>query len=59
MQIFGRPIPTRETIRHIEAVDKAAIARVARRLLASRPTVAALGPLGQLEPYDSLAARLA
>jgi len=59
MQIFGRPIPTRETIHHIEAVDKAAIARVARRLLASRPTVAALGPLGQLEPYDSLAARLA
>jgi predicted Zn-dependent peptidase len=59
MLIFGRPIPTSETIRDIEAVDKAAVARVARRLMASRPTVAALGPLGRLEPYDAVAARLA
>ncbi|MFI4987303.1 MAG: M16 family metallopeptidase, partial [Alphaproteobacteria bacterium] len=49
MLVFGRPIPTSETIGKIEAVDKAAVARVARRLMASRPTVAALGPLGRLE----------
>ncbi len=59
MLIFGRPIPTSETIGKIEAVDKAAVARVARRVMASRPTIAALGPLGRLEPYHAVAARLA
>ncbi len=59
MLVFGRAIPTSETIRKIEAVDKAAVARVARRLIASRPTVAALGPLSRLESYDTLVARLA
>ena len=58
MLIFGRPIPTSETIGKIEAVDKAAVARVARRVMASRPTIAALGPLGRLEPYHAVAARL-
>ncbi|HUC63069.1 MAG TPA: pitrilysin family protein [Alphaproteobacteria bacterium] len=57
--IFGRPIPTSETIRKIEAVDKIAVARVAARLMASRPTLAALGPIGRLEPYEAVAARLA
>jgi len=56
--VFGRPIPTSETIKKIEAVDKAAIARIATRLTASRPTLAALGPISRLESYDSVAERL-
>jgi len=35
------------------------IRRVAARLLQSAPTLAALGPIGQLEDYDSVKARLA
>lgn len=58
MMVFGRPIPTSETIAQIEAVDKAAVSRVAARLVGSTPTVAALGPLARLEPYDSIVARL-
>jgi hypothetical protein len=34
------------------------VARVARRLLASRPTLAAIGPLGRLEPLARIADRL-
>ncbi|MFZ5792242.1 MAG: M16 family metallopeptidase [Pseudomonadota bacterium] len=45
---YGRPIPTAELLARIEAVDAAALARFARRLAASRPTLAALGPVGRL-----------
>ncbi|HLI12983.1 MAG TPA: pitrilysin family protein [Alphaproteobacteria bacterium] len=58
MLVFGRPIMTAEVIGKLEAVDRAAIARVAAQLTASRPTVAAIGPLARLEPYESFVARL-
>jgi len=56
--VFGRPIPTGEIVAQIEAVDGAAVRRVMRRLIRSRLTVAAVGPVGHVESYDSLAARL-
>ena len=43
----------------IEAVDAAQLARAARRLMAGTPTLAALGPLGQLARLESVAGRLA
>ena len=43
----------------IEAVDQAAVQRVARRLLQGELTLAALGPIDELEPLDKIAARLA
>ena len=58
MLVFGRPIPISEVIAKIDAVDQSAIARVAARLTATRPTIAALGPLGGLEPYPAVLARL-
>lgn len=58
MLVFGRPIPISETIAKIDAVDKGAVARVAARLVATRPTIAALGPLGGLEPYQAVLGRL-
>ncbi|MDK9721721.1 MAG: insulinase family protein [Rhodospirillales bacterium] len=58
MQVFGRPIPPSEVVEMIEAVDAGSVAQAARRLLASRPTLAALGPLAKLESFDSVAARL-
>jgi predicted Zn-dependent peptidase len=57
--VFGRPLPTEEIIDRIEAVDEAALLRLSGRLMGSRPTLAALGPLGRVEPFERLSARLA
>ena len=56
--IHGRPIPYAEIVARIEAVDQAAVRRVARRLLQGKLTLAALGPIEELEPLDKIAARL-
>jgi predicted Zn-dependent peptidase len=55
---YDRVIPHAETVARIEAVDRAAVQRVARRLLAGKPSVCALGPVAGLETYDSITARL-
>jgi len=58
MLIFGRPIPPAEVVSRIEAVDAAAVRRVAGRILsAGAPTVAAIGPLRRLASYDDIAAK--
>ena len=59
LHVFGRPIPPGEVTARIDAVDTDALQRVAARILASPPTVAALGPVGNLESYDDFVARLA
>ncbi|HXP31673.1 MAG TPA: pitrilysin family protein [Stellaceae bacterium] len=58
MLIFGRPLELAELVAHIDAVDAGGVERVARRLVSARPTLAALGPVGQLEQYGRLAERL-
>ncbi len=52
--IYGQPIPVDEIVRRIDAVDTAAVAAVARRIFAGRLSLAALGPLSRMTPYDSL-----
>jgi predicted Zn-dependent peptidase len=59
MLIYGRPVPMEEVVARLEAVDAAALRRVAGRILRRRPTVAALGPTGGLAPYEEIAGRLA
>ncbi len=60
MLIFGRAIPASEIIERIDAVDAAALTRAAGRLIEdNNPTVAALGPVAGVEPYETIAARLA
>ena len=44
-------------MKKIEAVDRAAILRVADRLKRTRPTLAAIGPLSRLESYAEIAGR--
>jgi predicted Zn-dependent peptidase len=56
--IYGTPFDPPEVVRRIEAVDDDAIRRVVSRWCSAPPTVAALGPLGRLEDYDKLRARL-
>jgi len=58
MLAFGHPLPIDEIVAKIEAVDDEAVARVADRILAGPLTCAAVGPLGRLESYDDMAARL-
>ena len=55
---YGRPLPVAEIGEKIEAVDVAALQSLAKRLAASRPTLAALGPVGRVEALDRVAARL-
>ena len=60
MLVFGRPIPTREVIQRIDAVDGALVTRTSRRLIdGQRPTVTALGPAASVESYEKIAARFA
>lgn len=57
--IHGRLVPYEEIVARIEAVDETALRRVVRRLLASPPTLAAMGPIGPLESVERIARRLA
>jgi predicted Zn-dependent peptidase len=57
--LFGRSISTREIIDKIDQVDAPAVKQAASKLFASRPTIAAMGPLARLEPYDRIAGRFA
>lgn len=58
LTVFGRPIPTAETVDKIDAVDEAAIQRIARRIFTSTPTLTALGPIGRVETLDQVKQRL-
>ena len=55
MIVYKRPIPIDETIARVDAVDKAAIRRVAERLLSGPLTITALGPVPDLEDLEKLA----
>jgi len=45
LQVFGRPLPPTETGARIDAVDAAAVARIARRIAsAATPALALVGP---------------
>ena len=57
--IHGRAVTPEEILAKVEAVDQAAIKRVAQRLLSAPPTVAALGPIAAVEDAQRLRARLA
>jgi predicted Zn-dependent peptidase len=56
--IYGRPLSLEEIVARVEAVDAAQVARVARRLVAGPLTLAALGPIGNVEAYERITARL-
>lgn len=57
--VFGRDVPPEEVSAKIEAVTADDIVRAATRILAGRPTLAALGPLAKLDPLAKIAERLA
>ena len=58
MAIYGRVIEKDEVLRDIDAVNKTQLEDLARALFTSTPTLACLGPVKQVLPYDKLQERL-
>ncbi len=58
MAVHGRPIPVAEIVEKVEAVTAADVVRTAKRLFSTPPTLAALGPLSRLEPFEAITGRL-
>jgi len=57
--LYDRPIPTEEIIAKIEAISIAEVSRIAKRIFASAPTLASLGPVAQVPSLDQVRRRLA
>jgi predicted Zn-dependent peptidase len=55
---FGRIIPTEEIVARIDAITAADVVAVGRRILASPPTLAAVGPTRRVARADGVAARI-
>lgn len=56
--VFGHVVEVAEMVDRIDSIDVEAVRRIARRTVGSPPTIAAIGPLSRLEPYDTLLRRL-
>ena len=54
LQIFDRIVPVEEVIKNIEKVDSADLKRTITRLLGSNLTFAALGPIQNVENFDTI-----
>ncbi len=59
IQVFGRVIPTAETVGKIEAVTQADVQRAAARIFRAAPTLAAMGPAGRVPALPAIVERLA
>ncbi len=59
MQVFGRVMPTAETVARIEAVGIADVQRAAARVFRAAPTLAAMGPAGRVPDLANIRQRLA
>jgi predicted Zn-dependent peptidase len=56
--LYDRPIPTEEIVAKIEAVGVEDVARVARRIFATAPTLASLGPVSRMPSLDEVRRKL-
>ena len=59
LQVFGRIIPTAETVARINAVTLADVRRAAARMFRGSPTLTALGPVTHIPTLGEVAERLA
>jgi predicted Zn-dependent peptidase len=59
IQVFGRVVPTAETVARINAVTIADVQGAAARLFRATPTLAALGPAGRVPSVTAIIDRLA
>ena len=54
MLLFGRPIGTEELVERLSKLTVERIADLSSRLFSTRPTVAAVGPIGALPAFESI-----
>jgi len=54
MIIYGRVVPDTETIRQIDSVTREQMAALAKRIFAGKPTLATLGPVKKVIPYEKV-----
>jgi predicted Zn-dependent peptidase len=59
LQVFGRVVPTAETVGKLTAVTAEQVSRAAERLFRAAPTLATMGPAGRVPALNSIAGRLA
>jgi predicted Zn-dependent peptidase len=59
LQVFGRVVPTAETVGKLNAVTTADVQRAAARQFRAKPTLAALGPAGRVPKLADIAEKLA
>jgi predicted Zn-dependent peptidase len=59
LQVFGRVVPTAETVGKLTAVTAEQVSRAAERLFRAAPTLATMGPAGRVPALDAIAGRLA
>ncbi|MDE2029747.1 MAG: insulinase family protein [Alphaproteobacteria bacterium] len=56
---FGKPVPSERVLKKLAAVTQEDVRAVAGKIFGGAPILTALGPLGELEDYRKIAARLA
>ncbi|GBQ68060.1 processing protease M16 family [Ameyamaea chiangmaiensis NBRC 103196] len=59
LQLFGRVIPTHETVAKIDAVTVDDIRATATRVFTAAPTLACIGPVANVPPLSSIISELA
>lgn len=52
--LFGRPIAKEELMERLAALTVERLTDLSSRLFSTRPTIAAVGPVGTLAPYESI-----
>jgi predicted Zn-dependent peptidase len=57
--LYGRQIPMQELVERLSAITPERIRDLAERLFATKPTVAAIGPVGALPAFETLRESLA
>jgi predicted Zn-dependent peptidase len=57
--VHGRPLPLEEMVARVDAVTETDLVGFAARLLASAPTLAAIGPVKKLPGVDAISATMA
>ncbi|MFC5385270.1 M16 family metallopeptidase [Aquamicrobium segne] len=53
--LFGRPIPSQELMERLSALTVGRLTDLSQRLFCTKPTLAAIGPIGSLSSYESVA----
>jgi len=57
--LFGRPIPMEELVERLSNLTVERLSDLAQRLFSTHPTLAAIGPIGALAPFDTVRDKLA